>query len=186
MDTKAVLRKKMKQKLNKQKQSERRKKSKTIQKKLFSQKEFLSARCVMLFVSRGTGEVDTGPIIKKALGMGKKVVLPVTVAREKKIKPVELEDFKKDLKKGVYGIYEPKDAPHKRPVRLKEIDLVIVPGLAFDRKNNRLGHGQGYYDRFLRTLPRSTPKIGLGFRFQFLKNIPATGRDFSLTKVITN
>lgn len=183
---KEILRKKMKQRLSRQKKSERRKKSRLIQKKVFSQKEFLSSRCVMLFVSKGTDEVDTGPIIKKALNMGKKVALPVTLIREKSIKPVELEDFKRGLKKGPYGIYEPRESRHNRPVNVKDIDLVIVPGLAFDKRNNRLGHGQGYYDRFLRSLPANTPKIGLGFRFQLLKHIPTTSSDFSLTKVITN
>ena len=96
-----------------------------------------------------------------------------------------LKDFKQGLKKGPYGIYEPKEF-ESRPSRIKDIDLVIVPGLAFDRKNNRLGHGQGYYDRFLKCLPQDTPKIGLGFKFQLLKDIPTTRNDFSLTKVITN
>jgi len=183
---KEILRKRMKQRLNSQKTSERRKRSRTIQKKVFSQKEFLASRCVMLYVSRETGEVETGPIIKKALLMGKKVVLPVTLVRERRIKPVCLKNLRGTLKKGPYGIYEPKKSKHTRPIGIKDIDLVIVPGLAFDRKNNRLGHGQGYYDRFLKDLPKDTPKIGLGFRFQLFEKIPATRDDASLTKVIVN
>lgn len=186
MNTKEILRKKMKQKLISQKQSERRNKSRIIQKKLFTQKEFLTSKRVMLYVSKGTGEVETGPIIKKALKMGKSVVLPVTLVREKRIKPVYLEDRKEVFKKGPYGIYEPKESRYRRPVKIKDIDLVIVPGLAFDKRNNRLGHGQGYYDSFLKHLAKKMPKIGLGFRFQLLKNIPATRSDFSLTKVISD
>ena len=53
-----------------------------------------------------------------------------------------------------------------------ELDLVVVPGLAFDKRNNRLGRGQGYYDRFLKTLPRGVPTIGLAFDFQIVDTIP--------------
>ena len=187
MNKKEILRKKMKKILSSQKQSERRKKSTIIQKKLFKQKEFLTSKRVMLYVSRGTDEVETVPIIRKALCMGKKVFLPVTLTKEKRIIPVCFKSFKQTvLKKGSYGVYEPIRSKSERPIRIKDIDLVVAPGLAFDRKNNRLGRGCGYYDRFLKKLPKDTPKIGLGFRFQLFKNIPITGRDVSLSKVIIN
>ncbi|MBU1147138.1 MAG: hypothetical protein KKD11_02200, partial [Candidatus Omnitrophica bacterium] len=64
---KETVRKKMKERLNRQTKLERRTKSKAIQKKLFSRKEFLTSKCMMLYVSKGTAEVETGPIIKKAL-----------------------------------------------------------------------------------------------------------------------
>ena len=118
--------------------------------------------------------------------MGKKIVLPVTVVREKKIKPVYLKSLKEGFEKASYGIYEPVSGKRKKAVDVKNIDLVIVPGLAFDKKHNRLGRGKGYYDRFLRCLPKATPKIGLGFRWQIFDQIPAASRDFSLTKIITN
>ena len=186
MIVKEELRKKMRQRLNRQKGSERSKNSRVIEEKLLSEKEFLTSKRVMLYVSKGTGEVETGRIIKKALNMGKEVVLPVISVREKKIRPVRFKDLKQGLKKGLYGIYEPEGSKSQGRLRIKGIDLVIVPGLAFDRKNDRLGHGKGYYDSFLKTLPKDTPKIGLGFRFQLLKKIPTTQHDISLTKVITN
>lgn len=186
MREKEVLRKKMKAKLDSQKQSERRKKSSIIQKRLFELKEFTDSRCVMLYVSRGTGEVETGPIIKKALKMGKKVVLPVILAKERRIKPVLLRNLRQGFRKCAYGIYEPRESKSAKPDRTKKPDLVIVPGLAFDKKNNRLGRGQGYYDSFLKDLPKDTPKIGLGFRFQLFDKIPATKDDFSLDLIITN
>lgn len=176
----------MRERLMLQAESERRKKSRLIQRKLFQQEEFLSSKCVMLYISRGTGEVETGPIVTKALSMGKKVALPVTVAREKKIKPVRLRNLKQGFVKSQYGIYEPREPRRARPLRVKDIDLIIVPGLAFDRNNNRLGRGQGYYDRFLRRISGDIPKIGLGFKFQLFKDIPATANDVPLTRVITN
>ncbi len=183
---KELLRKKMKRRLDTQKISERRKKSRVIRDKILRRGDFLDSRCLMLYVSRGTKEVDTGFLIKKALQMGKKVVLPVTQVSRRSIQPVRVKNVKKDLVKGPYGIYEPKGSGPIRPVKAKDIDMVLVPGLAFDRDNNRLGHGKGYYDRFLKRLPADTPKIGLGFDIQVLKKIPFTPSDFPLTEVITN
>jgi len=185
METKEVLRKKMKTKIRSQKGSERRQRSSAIRKKLFLNEDFLKSKCVMLYCSKGTGEVETSSIIKKALKMGKKVVLPVTLVKDRNIKPVYLRDMM-SLKKGPYGIYEPKAGSSARPAALEDIDLVIVPGLAFDRKNNRIGRGKGYYDNFLKCLPRRRSKIGLGFRFQLFDKIPTTKRDIPLTNVITD
>jgi 5-formyltetrahydrofolate cyclo-ligase len=183
---KAALRAKMKLKMKKQAYLERRQNSIIVQKKVLSEKDFLKANCVMLYVSKGTREVQTDILINKALKMGKKVVLPVTLNRERNIEPVYLKDFRGGLIKGLYGIYEPVMSYNEKPAKLEDIDLVIVPGLAFDRNNNRLGHGHGYYDNFLRHLPGHISTIGLGFRFQLFKNIPVTSHDVSLAKVITN
>ena len=139
----------------------------------------------MLYVSKGTGEVETRPIIKKAQIMGKKVVLPVTLVRDRNIKPVYLKDIRR-LEKGPYGIYEPTGPLNKKPAALKDIDLVIVPGIAFDKNHNRIGRGEGYYDNFLRRFSKGRPKIGLGFRFQLLDAVPTTKRDIPLTSVITD
>ncbi|MDP2921986.1 MAG: 5-formyltetrahydrofolate cyclo-ligase [Candidatus Omnitrophota bacterium] len=185
MGSKEDIRKKIKMKMKNQKGPERRKRSRIVHKKIFLNKEFLNAKRVMLYVSKGTGEIETAPIIKKALKMGKKVVLPVTLERDRDIKPVYLRDLK-SMEKGPYGIYEPKGPLNRRSAVLKDIDLVIVPGVAFDRHNNRIGRGKGYYDNFLRRLPKGRSKIGLGFRFQLLDNIPATKRDTPLTSVITD
>lgn len=185
METKEGVRKKIKTKIESLKGSERRLRSKAIHKKLFLNENFLKARCVMLYCSKGTGEVETKPIIKKALMMGKKVVLPVTLVRGRNIKPVYLKDTK-GLEKGPYGIYEPVGPLNKKPAALKNIDLVIVPGIAFDKNYNRIGHGKGYYDNFLRRFPKGRPNIGLGFRFQLLDKVPATKKDIPLTSVITD
>ena len=186
MKVKETVRKKMKIKIKIQKVSERRQRSRVVHKKLFINESFLKSKCVMLYCSKGTGEVETGPIIKQALKMGKKVVLPVTLVGDRDIKPVYLRDIKK-FGKGPYGIYEPRGPLNRTPAELKNIDLVIVPGIAFDRKNNRVGRGKGYYDNFLRRLPKKgKSKIGLGFRFQLLDKVPSTKRDIPLTSVLTD
>jgi len=185
MESKKALRRKMKLKMESQKVSERRQRSRVVHKKLFSNKNFLKSKCLMLYCSRGTKEVETGPVIRKALRAGKKVVLPVTLVKTRDMKPIYLRDVKR-LKKGPYGIYEPNGSLNKKLAELKNIDLVIVPGLAFDKRNNRIGRGKGYYDNFLRRLPKGKSKIGLGFSFQLLSRVPATKRDIPLTGVITD
>jgi 5-formyltetrahydrofolate cyclo-ligase len=185
METKENIRKKMKIKINSQKGDKRRQRSRVIHKKLFIHEDFLKSKCVMLYVSKGTGEVETGPIIKKALTMGKKVVLPVTIVKQRNIKPVCVRGNCR-LEKGPYGIYEPRRPLNKKPAELKDIDLVIVPGVAFDKNNNRVGRGKGYYDNFLKRFSKGRSKIGLGFRFQLLNKVPATKRDIPLTCVITD
>jgi 5-formyltetrahydrofolate cyclo-ligase len=64
------------------------------------------------------------------------------------------------------------------------LDLVITPGVAFDKKGNRLGRGKGYYDRFLSKIPKDTPSIGLAFNLQVLPAVPVTSQDVSVKKVI--
>ena len=66
----------------------------------------------------------------------------------------------------------------------KELDLVIVPGIAFDRHGRRLGRGKGYYDRFLRKIAKRTLTIGLAFDFQILPSIPATATDINVDHLI--
>ena len=137
----------------------------------------------MFYISKD-GEVDTIQMIKDDLRMGKKVVVPMTLVKEKKIIPSELKDYKKELSKGPYGIYQPKK-PFMRKVLLKDIDLVVVPGLAFDHSGNRLGRGGGYFDRFLTKLKkRNIPMFGLAFKFQILKRLPVLPHDIPVTKLI--
>ena len=69
---------------------------------------------------------------------------------------------------------------------LDEIDLSIIPGVAFDKKNHRLGRGAGYYDRFLSSLPRKIPSIGLAFDFQIVASFPLQEHDVPVSRVITN
>lgn len=89
----------------------------------------------------------------------------------------------KNLQKGRFGILEPKNK-----IRLKsfsKIAAVIVPGIAFDKKGNRLGFGKGYFDKFLKKIKSDALKIGLAFSFQVLKKIPTTKNDIKMDFIIT-
>jgi len=84
---------------------------------------------------------------------------------------------------GTYGIAQPHFDP-QNIVELKDIDAVVVPGLAFDRSNNRLGRGAGYYDRFLSALPKTTTTVGLAFDFQLTESLPTEAHDMPLQQII--
>lgn len=176
--TKSQIRSKILLRLKIQKEEERSRKSKIIKDKLFRTAEFIKAKIVMFYISCG-GEVNTQNMIKEAQKLGKVVAVPVC-KRNRIIKPCILPD-KARLVKGLYGIYEP---AIKRFIGLKDLDLVIIPGIAFDKGANRLGRGKGYYDCFLKKLPKQTETFGLAFDFQILPSIPATRTDVSVKKVL--
>lgn len=171
--------------LRNQKEEERLKKSLIILKKLFKLSAFKKAKTVLFYASFD-GEVHTLEMIKKAQQLGKKISLPKVKRSDKKLIPVLIDNLDKDLKKGSYGILEPKKLRGKK-LKLENIDIVIVPGIAFDQRNNRLGRGGGYYDRFLTQLPASVFTVGLAFDFQVVDLLPHQERhDVHVSRVLTN
>ena len=178
------IRKEILDKLRKQSASEKSRKDRIIEKRLFSCVEFKKSHAVMFYVSKEE-EVNTHRMIKEALATGKRVAVPYSVSETRQIIASELKDPKKDLEIGPYGINQPrKDTLREMP--LEDIDLVVVPGVAFDEKNNRLGRGKGYYDKFLKELSPGTLTIGLCFDFQIVKDLPKEAHDFPVLKVVTN
>lgn len=182
-EKKKKLRESLLGKLREHKEDTRLKKSLKIASKLFLLKEFVQAKTVLFYLSFD-GEVDTVRMIKETIKQGKKVAVPVIKHKEKEIVPSLLKDFDTELKTGPYGIRHPKEE-YIRPVPLKSIDLVVVPGLAFDEAGNRLGRGMGYYDRLLNRLPKDVATIGLAFDFQIVSNFPPLeSHDFCVSKVL--
>ena len=137
------------------------KKSKTIQEFVIKSKEFETAKVVGTYYALGS-EVTTELIIKRAKILGKKIALPRV--EEDKITFYELSSTK-SLIRSRFGILEP--SPYEQ---MSDIDIVIVPGIAFDKKGNRLGYGMGFYDRLLSC--KRTFSIGLAYSFQLLENLP--------------
>ncbi|MBC7344676.1 MAG: 5-formyltetrahydrofolate cyclo-ligase [Clostridia bacterium] len=160
-----------------------REKSLIITDKVASLPEYQAARLVMAYVSFRQ-EVDTSFIITRALAGGKKVVVPVTDRRAKDLVPSEIYDYPSELAPGTFGIMEPRPEV-RRPVDPAEIDLVLVPGIAFDRRGNRLGYGGGFYDRFLRKLRPGVAKAALAYSFQVVEKIDAEPHDLPLDLIIT-
>lgn len=184
-DLKKALRERLLQLLRSQKEEDRLKKSKVIQKKLFSTPEFKTAS-VVLFYASFDGEVETFSMMKQAQRLGKKIALPAIIKDRKTIVPSLVVDLKKELAEGPYGIKQP-TPPWLRTLDVNQIDLAIVPGVAFDKENNRLGRGGGYYDCLLGNFPPNIPTVGLAFDFQIVDCLPHQDkRDIPVCRVIVN
>ena len=184
MYTKKSLRQEMTARLLAQSAKERAARSLEIQEKLFKNPAFQKAKCVWFYVSLPE-EVDTLPMMRTALGIGKKLLVPLTDLEKKELSLFEIRDLGKDLHPGVLGIREP-DPGLTRCARFEEVDCVIVPGLVFDKVGHRIGRGAGLYDRSLAKLSPGIPKIALAFSFQVLQEIPQEDHDQVLDLVLTD
>ncbi len=162
--------------------AERSEKSKTIIQKVKSLPAYGDARTVMLYLDF-RGEVETTELVQDALAEGKRVVVPVCNP-DRTITPKEIHNLEQDLQIGTWGIREPKPGLCP-PVDPLEIDLVLVPGVAFDLKGNRLGYGAGYYDRFVLRLRPETPLAALAFEEQVLPEIQPDPHDRPMHMVVT-
>ncbi len=176
---KEKLRKQIKEKRTEITKEENRKKSKKIKERLLGLKEYRDAKIVLFYVSYD-GEVFTHDMIKEALD-DKKVVVPISNKKNCSLSLSMLENWE-DLEEGSYGILEPRKDCIKE-ISIDEIDLIIVPGVAFDLNGNRLGHGKGYYDRLLEKTKAIS--IGLAFEFQIVKDIPTDGNDVPVDIIVT-
>jgi 5,10-methenyltetrahydrofolate synthetase len=177
------IRKEIKHKFKAYSSLEKSGKSAIIRGKLFNEEEFKRAKVVMIYVSL-RDEVDTCILIDEALKAGKRVAVPVILKEDKRLIAGEIHNRLEDLESQHFGIYQPKQDRVKE-VPLDDIDLVVVPGVAFDKKNIRLGRGHGYYDRFLSGLPKKTKTIGLAFDFQVLEDLPQDPHDVPVSKIVS-
>ncbi len=160
--------------------------SRKIQENLFLLSEFAESRTACFYVAK-ENEVQTRPMITRALKTGKRVLVPFVDVQSGTLLISELLDYDKDLEVGAFGVLEPKRAS-RRMIPPTEADLVLVPGVAFDESGHRLGYGKGYYDRFLSTLSQSQSHavfIGLAYDFQIIKTIPHQESDVPLHKIVT-
>jgi len=162
---------------------EREKKSKFIHTRLFSLPEFVSARTLAFYVSFKS-EVLTETMIRKSLSLGRKVVVPITDLANRRLKLSRIIDYTDDLTPGTWGILEPKPDRIKLTA-LEEIDLVITPGLVFDKKGGRMGYGGGFYDGLLKSLQKEKVSIALAFELQMVEEVPVDNRDEPVDIIVT-
>ena len=146
--------------------------------------EYQSANTVMFYVDV-RDEVRTRQALPAALASGKRIVIPYCVDGELEL--FWLENME-ELELGMYKILEPKN--ELRTVEAKrlmpaDLDLVMVPGVAFDRNGGRTGHGKGYYDKLLQHARLDAPLIALAFECQMFQKIPAESHDIYMDKVVT-
>jgi 5-formyltetrahydrofolate cyclo-ligase len=154
-------------------------KSRMIEKRLFSMAEFEKSSTILFYISYGK-EVYTHEMIKKCISE-KNIAIPVTNIKERRLILSKLDNWA-DLTIGPYGILEPKKEKIRK-IPTKDLDLIVIPGVGFDEKGNRLGHGKGYYDNILNDT--KALKIAIAFEFQIFENIPTQKQDVSMDKIIT-
>ena len=150
---------------------------------LLSMEEYRTAENLLLYIDYN-GEVQTRLILKYALNSNKNVYVPLC-------KDNCIMDFYKiadmsQLKEGHYGILEPEEDNSNcfNATDLCRETICIVPGVAFDRDNNRIGYGKGYYDRFFErfNIPN---RIGLAYDFQIVEKLNISANDIRMTKILT-
>ncbi|MCL6088784.1 MAG: 5-formyltetrahydrofolate cyclo-ligase [Candidatus Marsarchaeota archaeon] len=141
-----------------------------LERNLFSLPAFARARTVMLYASL-RDEVPTHKLIERLLAAGMRVALPIASKKDRSLSLSCLSSMA-DLSPGLFGVPEPIPA-RRSPCAPSSIDVALIPGLAFDMQGHRLGHGLGYYDRFLPKL--KCPLIGLAYDAQI--SAPALPRE---------
>ena len=183
MPSQAELRQQIKKKLLEQSREDRASRSWAIVEKALKLLAFQRANCVHFYMSLPT-EVDTEFLIDRSLSTGKRVVLPITDTINRELHWYEIKNRAQDLKRGALGIFEPNTAVARK--FNDKAQCIFVPGMVFDKKNNRIGRGAGFYDKFLSRLSPDVYKVGLAFSFQVLPEIPVNAHDVRLDEVITD
>ena len=149
---------------------------------LVSIEPFQEASTIMMFLSL-PHEVDTAEAILHAWQLGKIVAVPKISWEQRHMIPVQINSLETGLATGVSGIRNPVAGV---PVPFGEIDLVVTPGLGFDRKGNRLGRGGSYYDRFFANPDLKAIRCGLGFHEQIVDDVPVAEHDKPIDFLVTD
>jgi 5-formyltetrahydrofolate cyclo-ligase len=157
--------------------------SMSILNRLTRLEEYKKASLIMTYVNFRS-EAGTMRLIQKALDEGKRVAVPVCITDGKVLLPCEIQSMD-ELVPGTWGILEPSEHA-RREISAEEIDLAIVPGLAFDRQLNRLGYGAGYYDRFLPKMRKDAAKVGICYEFQIVEQLPSDPFDVPMDSIVTD
>ncbi len=159
-------------------------KSNAASRLLTHMEEFKAARVIMLYMSMSQ-EVDTSAIALAAWQDAKTVLVPKVNWEQRHMMAMEIHSLESGLTTSERGpvIREPQ---YGEPWPVNQIDFIVVPGLAFDRKGNRLGRGMGFYDRFLATPGMRAFTCGLAFGEQVVPEVPTAGHDQPINALVTD
>lgn len=169
---------------NRKNQENKEELSRRICEKFAALPAYKSANTVMFYVDVRT-EVRTRDYLSTALQHGKRIVVPYCVDGELELFWLQSME---DLAVGAYKILEPRAELRTLPERavdVSELDLIMVPGVAFDRTGARMGHGFGYYDKLLEHARPDTPLVALAFECQLFPEIPTQPHDIFMDQIIT-
>jgi 5-formyltetrahydrofolate cyclo-ligase len=164
-------------------------KSRAILERVFTLPAFRDARVVQFYIDSAS-EVRTRSFIPRAMELGKKVIVPYCTQDEQGediLKLFPLESFD-ELEVGAFRILEPKVALRDRPEKqwdIRDVDLILVPGVVFDRRGGRIGHGWAYYDKLLRLARPDCWLVGLAYECQVVDEVPMGPQDVYMDLVVT-
>ncbi|MCK5000491.1 MAG: 5-formyltetrahydrofolate cyclo-ligase [Anaerohalosphaera sp.] len=179
---KQQLRKEVKDRIGRLTDTVRAAKSKKACKYLIETPQFQKASVVMVYLSMPY-EVDTTSIILQAWQQEKVVAVPKVSWQQRHMIPVQINSLESGLSTEEYGLRNPTTG---LPVPIEEIDIIVTPGLAFDKHGGRLGRGGSYYDRFFASELLRAQKYGLLFDEQVVESVPMTEHDKPVDVIVTD
>ena len=163
--------------------NDRARKSAAIAGRLVALPAFAAARTVAAYMSFGT-ELDTSEFLAVALTEGKRLLLPRIAPERREIDFHFVTDLDKSLLPGPWGIREP-DPAHCAEARADEIDFMLIPGVAFTRRGERLGYGGGFYDVAIGKTRPDAAKVAAAFDLQIVDELPVEPHDRRVDLVVT-
>lgn len=179
-DSKAALRKEIRARLKAMKPDQRVIASAQACTLLEKQTVWKNAQLIFFYAPM-PAEMDIWPLLRDSLAAGKTVALPRFDSATQRYVACQIEDIAKDLNQGQFDIREP--GAHCIAVPPNRLDLILVPGVAFDRYGRRLGRGKGFYDQLLTSVRGTT--CGVAFDEQIVETIPVEPHDVPLNCILT-
>lgn len=177
------LRKTMRQKRSALEKTQAEAMNQIIYERVFQHESLSGADHILAYLSFRS-EIDTRPLIDRWLKEKRRVYVPVMQPETRTILPVRIFEGYRMLPVNDYGIQEP-DLVGAEILDVEALDLVIVPGLAFDSRGYRLGYGGGYYDRMLPELRKGARTLALCYDFQIVESVPIGPYDQSVQTILT-
>jgi 5-formyltetrahydrofolate cyclo-ligase len=184
---KQILRQQIRQILKLMSNEERIHQSNHVTKVLLSHPVYIASKSISIYVHMNT-EISTREIIRHAFQMNKQVFIPRYNSNSMDMVRVHSLDDLDSLPMTKWNIRQPALDDTTRDIATNDIDLIIVPGLGFSLDGSRLGHGKGFYDRYLSTLKENSYKIGLAYRQQLVENkgIPMQSTDIRIDEILVS
>jgi 5-formyltetrahydrofolate cyclo-ligase len=180
VEDKARLRRRMKALREALPAAERDRRAGLIEDRLLVLSDMARAATVLLFYSFGS-EVATRGIAARLRREGRRVLFPYLEGGD-----IEAAEAGPEGEALIPTTYGPREPSRRRPVDPRQIDVVVTPGLAFDRRGARLGYGGGHYDRYLSGLDERTVRVGIAFREQVIDRVPERASDQRVHLVVTD
>lgn len=161
---------------------EREERARTIARRLGELPAWRDAGIVHVYIGAVDGEVETREIVREGLERGMRVLCPRVRWSPRGLDTFEIRSLD-DLEEGERGLAEPAPDRARRVAPGTPIDLVVVPGIAFDREGRRIGYGAGFYDRFL--AETDAPRVALAYSLQVIDAVPAEPHDEPVDWIVT-